>query len=167
MDPIHREEVWKVIEKMKQDRVIILTTHDMTEANVLSDLIGVMNHGQLTCLGTAVDLKREYGSGYYLNVITESPDLVESRLLEALPEATKLTQTHGNLTFNIPEDGIEHIKAVLIALEGEHLLKEWGLSHTSKSLNFTQLTPNSVRRAIFVHDWPYLTFRHELLALYF
>lgn len=36
-----------MIQKLKKDRVIILTTHSMEEADMLSDRIGVMAHGEL------------------------------------------------------------------------------------------------------------------------
>ena len=40
MDPVSRREVWNVIEKAKKNRVVILTTHSMEEADVLGDKIG-------------------------------------------------------------------------------------------------------------------------------
>jgi ABC-type multidrug transport system ATPase subunit len=36
MDPVNRRHVWSFIEKLKKDRVIILTTHSMEEADVVS-----------------------------------------------------------------------------------------------------------------------------------
>jgi ABC-type multidrug transport system ATPase subunit len=35
MDPVNRRHVWSFIEKLKKDRVIILTTHSMEEADVV------------------------------------------------------------------------------------------------------------------------------------
>ena len=35
MDPVNRRHVWSFIEKFKKDRVIILTTHSMEEADVV------------------------------------------------------------------------------------------------------------------------------------
>lgn len=45
MDPLSRRQVWKVIQHIKKNRVIILTTHSMEEADVLSDRIGVIADG--------------------------------------------------------------------------------------------------------------------------
>lgn len=36
MDPINRRHVWKFIESFKKDRIVILTTHSMEEAEVVS-----------------------------------------------------------------------------------------------------------------------------------
>lgn len=43
MDPISRRKVWDIIEAEKKDKVIVLTTHSMEEADVLSDKIGNTN----------------------------------------------------------------------------------------------------------------------------
>ena len=49
------------------DRTIILTTHHMDEADLLSDRIAILSHGKLCCYGTSRYLKDKYGSGYYLS----------------------------------------------------------------------------------------------------
>jgi ABC-type multidrug transport system ATPase subunit len=45
---------------------MILTTHLMEEAEVLSDRIGIIVQGHLKCLGTQFKLKRVYGRGFKL-----------------------------------------------------------------------------------------------------
>jgi ABC-type nitrate/sulfonate/bicarbonate transport system ATPase subunit len=37
LDPLSRDQVWKLIEEVKQDNIVFLTTHDMDEADHLSD----------------------------------------------------------------------------------------------------------------------------------
>lgn len=37
MDPVSRQNVWKLIQKLKKNRIVILTTHSMEEADILSD----------------------------------------------------------------------------------------------------------------------------------
>ena len=64
MDPVNRRGVWNVLEKAKTERVVLLTTHAMEEADTLGDLISIMSRGRLHCLGTSIRLKSLYGSGY-------------------------------------------------------------------------------------------------------
>ena len=45
MDLGARRNLWDMIKKYKRDRIIILTTHYMDEADVLGDRIGVMAKG--------------------------------------------------------------------------------------------------------------------------
>ena len=40
---------------------ILLTTHNMEEADVLGDSIAIMTNGKLHCAGTSLFLKRKYG----------------------------------------------------------------------------------------------------------
>jgi len=47
MDPKIRRDIWNLILKMKQNRVIIMTTHSMEEADILGDNIAIMAKGQL------------------------------------------------------------------------------------------------------------------------
>ena len=42
LDPLNREGFWKIIEKVKANKAIILTTHLMQEADFLSDRIGTL-----------------------------------------------------------------------------------------------------------------------------
>ena len=73
MDPVTRRDVWDMIIRAKQGRVIVLTTHSMEEADVLGDKVGIMSHGKIQALGTSLALKKEYGGGYKMNAIVKSP----------------------------------------------------------------------------------------------
>lgn len=56
LDVLARRELWSVIEKLKGNVTIILTTHYLEEAESLSDRIGIMSKGELKAIGTAKDL---------------------------------------------------------------------------------------------------------------
>ncbi len=57
LDVIARHELWDMIRSLKGKTTIILTTHYMEEAEVLSDRIGVMKDGNLLAVGTTEELK--------------------------------------------------------------------------------------------------------------
>jgi len=57
MDPTARRETWDLIKGLKKDKIIILTTHYMDEADELGDRIAVMVKGKLKCCGTSLFLK--------------------------------------------------------------------------------------------------------------
>lgn len=44
------------------EKVIMITTHFMEEADVLGDRIAIMDHGKLQCFGTSMFLKKQYGN---------------------------------------------------------------------------------------------------------
>lgn len=62
LDVLARRELWKHIRKLKGKITIILTTHYLEEAEVLSDRIGVMAKGVLKAEGTAEELKAKAGT---------------------------------------------------------------------------------------------------------
>jgi len=64
LDPKVRGQVWRLIEKLKEGKSIILTTHSMEEADVLADRICVIVKGKLKCIGSSFYLKRMYGEGH-------------------------------------------------------------------------------------------------------
>jgi ABC-type multidrug transport system ATPase subunit len=47
MDPYKRRQTWEVVMKYKQQRTILLTTHFMDEADLLSDRIAILAEGKL------------------------------------------------------------------------------------------------------------------------
>jgi len=57
MDAYAWRLLWDMIKKYKQNRIIIITTHNMDEADNLGDRIGIMNKGRLVTCGTSLILK--------------------------------------------------------------------------------------------------------------
>jgi len=62
LDVIARHELWEVIRSLKGKVTIVLTTHYMEEAAVLSDRIGMMKSGSLLAVGTVEELNRMAGT---------------------------------------------------------------------------------------------------------
>ena len=69
MDLSARRGLWNMLRKYRRDRIIILTTHYMDEADVLGDRIGIMANGKLKCLGSSLFLKNKFGGGYKLIMV--------------------------------------------------------------------------------------------------
>lgn len=56
-------------------RTVILSTHHMDEADLLSDRIAIISKGQLHCCGTPLFLKNCFGVGFYLTLVRRMKDL--------------------------------------------------------------------------------------------
>jgi ABC-type multidrug transport system ATPase subunit len=67
LDPKVRRLIWDIISECKRDRLMILTTHSMEEAELLSSEITIMAHGRLRCFGTADHLKQKFGGQIFVN----------------------------------------------------------------------------------------------------
>ncbi|MBP5295387.1 MAG: ATP-binding cassette domain-containing protein [Lachnospiraceae bacterium] len=61
LDVLARRELWKMIERIKEHRTIILTTHYMEEAEALSDRIAILQNGRLRALGTLSEIEEMAG----------------------------------------------------------------------------------------------------------
>ena len=59
LDVIARHDLWEIIRSLKGNVTIILTTHYMEEAEMLSDRIGIMKDGRLLAQGTVKELKEK------------------------------------------------------------------------------------------------------------
>ena len=46
----------------EHDSTILLCTHDLAEAEALSDRVGILHAGELLCLGTPGEVKGLYGA---------------------------------------------------------------------------------------------------------
>jgi ATP-binding cassette, subfamily A (ABC1), member 3 len=68
LDPISRRRIWDILLAERGTRSIILTTHFLDEADLLSDHIAILSKGSLKAEGTAVELKHRLGSGYRVHV---------------------------------------------------------------------------------------------------
>ena len=84
MDPTARREAWAIIEKVKKDKIIILTTHHMDEAEMLADRVAIVSKGSLQACGTSLFLKKKYGSGFFIEIEPIEPSNLENEPLNNL-----------------------------------------------------------------------------------
>jgi ABC-type multidrug transport system ATPase subunit len=68
LDPNNRRKIWKLINNIKKNRVIILTTHIMEEAEYLSDRLGIIIGGKLRFIGNCTEMRKIYWDGIILTL---------------------------------------------------------------------------------------------------
>lgn len=63
LDPAARKILWKHIQGLNQQigTTILMTTHDMDEADALCDIVALMHHGQIIVMDTPSNLKAAVG----------------------------------------------------------------------------------------------------------
>ncbi|KAH7945823.1 hypothetical protein HPB49_016035 [Dermacentor silvarum] len=71
LDPETRRSIWSVMKELRGKASILLSTHDMEEADVLGDRIIVMYSGSVVCWGSPSFLKNACGVGYKLRILKE------------------------------------------------------------------------------------------------
>lgn len=85
MDAHARLVVWELIDALRRDGVtVVLTTHQLKEAEELADRIVIIDHGAAVAAGTPADLMRDGAEGQLRFTAPRRLDL--SLLVAALPE---------------------------------------------------------------------------------
>jgi ABC-2 type transport system ATP-binding protein len=91
MDAHARIVVWELIDALRRDGVtVVLTTHQLTEAEELADRLVIIDHGATVAAGTPAELMRN-GAENQLR-FTAPPKLDLALLISALPENYRTTE---------------------------------------------------------------------------
>jgi ABC-type multidrug transport system ATPase subunit len=101
MDAKARRLLWNdILSLIKENRIVILTSHSMEECEALCTRLVIMVNGEFKCLGSPQHLKGKFGNGYKLlirvNEETQAPEKLFEFMKHNFPFATN-TETHKNL----------------------------------------------------------------------
>ncbi|XP_074139691.1 LOW QUALITY PROTEIN: ATP-binding cassette sub-family A member 13 [Sminthopsis crassicaudata] len=157
VDPCARRGIWDILLKYRAGRTLIFTTHHLDEAEVLSDRIAILQHGQLRCAGSPSSLKETYGHGLSLT-LTKKPFVLEIQDAKDIDRVTSLIQIYipkaflkengGNeLTYVIPKDTDKTCFKGLFQALDQNLhqlhLTGYGISDTTLEEVFLKLLQDS------------------------
>jgi ABC-2 type transport system ATP-binding protein len=94
LDPTSSEAIRNLIlEERERGATVFLTTHDMMEADKLSDRVAFMNQGKIAALDTPHNLKQQYGKrAIKAKVLNISGDLEDREVVMDSPETPRQVQ---------------------------------------------------------------------------
>ncbi|XP_064455078.1 ATP-binding cassette sub-family A member 17-like [Ornithodoros turicata] len=104
IDPETRRELWDLFFSLRKQCSIVLSTHDMEEADVLGDRIAIMAEGSVHCWGTPNFLKKAFGTGYQVHLQKAANFNINGTL-------TILRQTAPNA--EVADDGLTEVRISL------------------------------------------------------
>ena len=84
LDPQSRVKVREYIQSLARVKTVILTTHNMDEADRLADRVAIIDHGKLLELDTPAVLKKRVGEGDVIEIELETA--VDSAIVETVLE---------------------------------------------------------------------------------
>ena len=127
LDPQTRLLLWEIIREYNQKgRTILLTTHNMEEADALCQQLAIIDHGRIIAQGTPRELKASIPGGYLLRLRfgQHSPPLLErlgtlAGVTEVRPSGARASQGQA-----AAPDGVEDPGADLYASRGGSLIPE-------------------------------------------
>jgi len=94
LDPTSAESIRKIIlEERERGATVFLTTHDMMEADKLSDRVAFMNQGKIVALDTPHNLKQKYGRrALRAKVLSTGGELEDREVIMDSPETPRVVQ---------------------------------------------------------------------------
>jgi ATP-binding cassette subfamily A (ABC1) protein 3 len=138
MDTYARRFLWDMLKNYKKDRIIILSTHYMDEADYLGDRIGIMGKGKLITCGSSLFLKKRFGIGYDLTVVKTSAevssDKIEQLIVDRIPSAKKAGDISMEVKFQLPateSSKFEELFKVFEQRKEEYGIQTFGISLTT------------------------------------
>ncbi|XP_049449732.1 glucosylceramide transporter ABCA12 isoform X16 [Epinephelus fuscoguttatus] len=158
VDPCSRRHIWDIVIQHKKNRTVIMSTHHLDEAEVLSDRIAFLERGGLKCCGSPFYLKDKLGQGYKLtltkkvqNLDSEPMDNAEMKaFIQAhVPEARLKEAQGSDLVYSLPpftSSNASSYRSLLTALDSNLdalQLGGYGISDTTLEEVFLQLTHGS------------------------
>lgn len=126
LDPTSSETIrYIILEEKQRGATILLTTHDMHEADKLSDRVAFMNQGKIVALDTPHNLKQQYGKrALRAEVSTKDGRLEEREVALDTPETAEAIQrlfsTEKVVTVHSEEASLEDI---FITITGRGLVE--------------------------------------------
>ena len=140
MDVMARRQLWEFLKNYKKDKIILLTTHFLDEAEYLGDRIGIMSDGHFLCSGTSSFLKSKYPCGFYINLLVNSSLFNETfkqeffnGILQYEPNAEIKVASKGIFSINIQSNN-QHIQELFDYIElnkGKYGIEDYTVSSTS------------------------------------
>ena len=80
MDAKVRLLTWKLIIALRGKQTVLITTHNMEEAECVSDRILIMSKGRIVADGPLLSLKKQFGSGYVIRGIDKTQNNKEVKI---------------------------------------------------------------------------------------
>ena len=145
LDPQSRILVRDYIRSIKQKTTIVLTTHDMEEAEKLSDRICIMDKGKLLVSGTPSEIMKLSGYEDVIEIDINN-DFHETLISSLNPELSgKMVKSSNRMSFNV-KDPIAAMTSILDAVKVNQIqIENLRLRKNSLEDVFINLTGRSLR----------------------
>ncbi|XP_068386838.1 ATP-binding cassette sub-family A member 6 isoform X2 [Eschrichtius robustus] len=138
LDPFSRHRVWSFLKEHKADRVILLSTNFMDEADILADRKVILSSGRVKCAGSSVFLKRRWGLGYHLSLYrneTCDPEKITSLINHHIPDAKLKTESKEKLVYTLPVERTNKFPDLFSDLDKGSGLGVMGYDVSTSTLN--------------------------------
>nr|XP_002748709.2 ATP-binding cassette sub-family A member 6 isoform X1 [Callithrix jacchus]XP_008995894.2 ATP-binding cassette sub-family A member 6 isoform X1 [Callithrix jacchus] len=148
IDPTGQQQMWQAIKAVVKntERSVLLTTHNLAEAEALCDRVAIMVSGRLRCIGTIQHLKSKLGKNYTLELKVKEPSqvtLVHTEILKLFPQAGRQERHSSLLIYKLPMADVYPLSQTFHKLESvkhNFNLEEYSLSQCTLEKVFLELS---------------------------
>lgn len=121
LDPVSRRMIWDILLAFRSTHTMILTTHFLDEADLLSDNIAILSKGVLQAQGTPIDLKQKLGQGYRVFIDELGTGKEQIHLFETPREALEFAKPleSQNVSYRIVGPELEDVFLKLASKDHE------------------------------------------------
>lgn len=121
LDPQTRQKTWEYLRMVNQEgTTIFMTTHYMDEADILSDSIALIDHGEIIKRGTPDELKS--GLGKDIIYLETSDNNAASALIRKIPGISGIQPCDGKLLICSGNDGAQVLPGIIRAADEQGIM---------------------------------------------
>jgi ABC-2 type transport system ATP-binding protein len=147
LDPQSRIGMWEIVSGLHEaGQTVVLTTHNMEEADQLCDRIGIMDHGRILALGTPEELKRSVNADTIVTVTAEGdlPNLAE-QLCGSVEGVESATARDGSVQVAVRGTDRVLLRVIGAADDAGYAVRDVQVAPPSLETVFINLTGKELR----------------------
>lgn len=131
LDPVNRRLIWGLIRQLKEERMILMSTHSMEEAEMLSNRVGVMKSGKFVGIGSFAELKKEFGKELTVTLLSQAgkEEEAERVIRSYLSEECIVSKNAGSFLLSLNLEDLKKFPKLFEIIKGncEEVFKESGI----------------------------------------
>jgi ABC-2 type transport system ATP-binding protein len=147
LDPQSRIGLWEIVSGLHEaGQTVVLTTHNMEEADQLCDRIGIMDHGRILSLGTPEELKQSVGADTIVT-LTADGDLpvLADRLCASVEGVDSVTTRDGSVQLAVRGTDRVLLRVIGAADDAGYAVRDVQVAPPSLETVFINLTGKELR----------------------
>ena len=147
LDPQSRLALWEILGGLIADgQTILLTTHNMEEADQLCDRVAIIDHGRILALDTPAALKRSVEADTVVSVQAEGDSAaLAARLAREIPGVVNTRVQDGRVELHVQGNDRLLPKVLVAAESGGFDVVDLSVSETTLETVFIRLTGKELR----------------------
>jgi ABC-2 type transport system ATP-binding protein len=147
LDPQSRLALWEILNKLhKEGQTILLTTHNMEEADSVCERLAIMDHGHILAMDTPKNLKQTVGADTVVTISAAGNlDELARMLQERIEGSTRSRPVDGSVQLQTKGKTGILPRVVAVAEQGGFTINDLSVAEPTLETVFINLTGKELR----------------------